>query len=97
MNPKEYADHFQHAAAAGERLVRIHFTFIPPGETPGEIDAGMLQTWNAILDAAERNGLAVLPVLGVGGFGCDGWSALFDFGRTVAPSWDGKYFRNSIW
>lgn len=65
MNPKEYADHFQHAAAAGERLVRIHFTFIPPGETPGEIDAGMLQTWNAILDAAERNGLAVLPVLGV--------------------------------
>ena len=65
MNPKEYAEHFRHAAAAGERLVRIHFTFIPPNEKPGEIDAGMLQSWDAILDAAEKHGLAVLPVLGV--------------------------------
>jgi len=65
MNPQEYEDHFRHAAAAGERLVRIHFTFIPPNEKAGEIDAGMLQSWDAILDAAERHGLAVLPVLGV--------------------------------
>ena len=65
MNPKEYEEHFRHAAAAGERFMRIHFTFIPPTEKPGEIDAGMLQSWDSILDAAERHGLAVLPVLGV--------------------------------
>ena len=65
MNPSAYAEHFRHAAAAGERFVRIHFTFIPPGEKAGEIDAGMLQAWEAILDAAEQQGLAVLPVLGV--------------------------------
>jgi len=65
MNPDAYAEHFRHAAAAGERLVRIHFTYIPPGEKAGEIDAGMLHSWDQILDAAEKQGLAVLPVLGV--------------------------------
>ena len=45
--------------------MRIHFTFIPPNEKAGEIDPGMLQSWDAILDAAEQHGLAVLPVLGV--------------------------------
>ncbi|MCC6145143.1 MAG: cellulase family glycosylhydrolase, partial [Candidatus Hydrogenedentes bacterium] len=65
MNPKEYDDHFRHAAAAGERFMRIHFTFIPPNEKAGEIDPGMLQSWDAILDAADQHGLAVLPVLGV--------------------------------
>ena len=65
MNPKVYEEHFRHAAEAGERFMRIHFTFIPPGEKAGEIDAGMLASWDAILDAAEKHGLAVLPVLGV--------------------------------
>ena len=65
MNPKAYEEHFRHAAEAGERFMRIHFTFIPPGEKAGEIDAGMLASWDAILDAAEKHGLAVLPVLGV--------------------------------
>jgi hypothetical protein len=65
MNPKAYEDNFRHAAAAGERFMRIHFTFIPPSERVGEIDAGMLQSWDAVLDAAEKNGLAMLPVLGV--------------------------------
>ena len=65
MNPKAYEEHFRHAADAGERFMRIHFTFIPPGEKAGEIDAGMLASWDAILDAAEKHGLAVLPVLGV--------------------------------
>ena len=65
MGPKAYDDHFRHAAAAGERFVRIHFTYIPPGEKPGEIDAGMLAAWDMILDFAEARGLAVLPVLGV--------------------------------
>jgi len=45
--------------------MRIHFTYFPPGEKAGEVDAGMLQAWDTILDAAERQGLAVLPVLGV--------------------------------
>jgi hypothetical protein len=65
MNPQAYEDHFRHAAAAGESFMRIHFTFIPPGEPAGEIDAGMLTSWDAVLDAAERHQLAVLPVLGV--------------------------------
>jgi hypothetical protein len=64
-NPKAYEDHFRHAAAAGERFMRIHFTYMPAGEKAGDIDAGMLQSWDAILDAAEKHGLAVLPVLGV--------------------------------
>jgi hypothetical protein len=63
--PPAYDAHFRHAAEAGERFVRIHFTFIPPGEQAGEIDAAMLKSWDAVLDAAENHGLAVLPVLGV--------------------------------
>ena len=65
MNPKAYEDHFRRAALAGESFMRIHFTYIPPGEKAGEIDDGMLKSWDAVLDAAERHGLAVLPVLGV--------------------------------
>ena len=65
MNPQGYEEHFRQAAAAGERFMRIHFTYLPPGEKAGEIDAGMLQSWDAVLDAAEKHGLAVLPVLGV--------------------------------
>lgn len=65
MNPQAYDAHFRHAAEAGERFMRIHFTYIPPNEKAGEIDAAMLNAWDAILDAAERRGLAVLPVLGV--------------------------------
>ena len=65
MNPQAYDDHFRHAAEAGERFMRIHFTYIPPGEKAGEIDAAMLKSWDAILDDAENRGLAVLPVLGV--------------------------------
>jgi hypothetical protein len=65
LNPKAYAEHFQHAAAAGEQFMRIHFTFSPPGEKAGTIDAGVLKSWDNVLDAAEKQGLAVLPVLGV--------------------------------
>ena len=64
-NPAAYDEHFRHAAENGERFMRIHFTHIPPGEMAGEVDAGMLRSWDAILDAAERRGLAVLPVLGL--------------------------------
>jgi len=65
ISPKDYDEHFRHAAKAGERFMRIHFTYIPSGEKPGEIDAGMLSAWDAILDSAEKYKLAVLPVLGV--------------------------------
>jgi hypothetical protein len=64
-SPAAYADHFRHIAAAGERFVRIHFTFSPPGEKAGTIDPGMLKSWDRVLDSAEKRGLAVLPVLGV--------------------------------
>lgn len=65
MTPKDYDEHFRHAAAAGERFVRIHFTFFHPKEKPGEIDAGMLTVWDSILDSAEKHQLGVLPVFGV--------------------------------
>jgi hypothetical protein len=65
LQSKVYDDHFRHAAAAGERFVRIHFTFSPPNEKAGKIDAGVLKSWDEVLDAAEKHGLAVLPVLGV--------------------------------
>ncbi len=82
MNPKAYEDNFRQAAAAGERLMRVHFTFIPPNERAGEIDAGMLQSWDAVLDAAEKHHLAVLPVLGV-------WSDWNDGSKNEAwHSWD---------
>jgi hypothetical protein len=64
-SPKAYADHFRHAAAAGEQFVRIQFTFSPPREKAGEIDAAVLKAFDETLDAAEKHGLAVLPVLGV--------------------------------
>lgn len=63
--PAEYDQHFQQAAAAGEGFVRLHLTHFPPHEPPGEILPDMQHTWDAILDAAERHGLAVLPVLDV--------------------------------
>jgi hypothetical protein len=64
-SPKAYAEHFRQAAAAGERFVRIHFTHSPPGEKAGEIHPGQLKSWDEVLDAAEKHGQAVLPVLGV--------------------------------
>jgi hypothetical protein len=64
-SPEAYDDHFRHAAAAGARFMRIHFTYVPPGERPGEVDAGLLRPWDAVLDSAEKHGLVVLPVLGV--------------------------------
>lgn len=35
--------------------MRIHFTFIPPNEKPGEIDVGMLLSWDAILEWCQSN------------------------------------------
>ena len=72
MNPKAYDSHFLHAAEAGERFVRIHFTYIPPGERAGEVSDAMLNSWDAILDFAEKHNLAVLPVLGIWAIWNDG-------------------------
>lgn len=85
-NPAEYDEHFQHAAAAGEQLVRLHFTYFPPKEKPGEILPGIQHAWDAILDAAERHGLAVIPVLDV-------WSNWNDGSRgEVWHVWDKNPF-----
>ena len=65
VTPGAFAKHFQNAAVAGERFVRIHFTYSPPGEKAGEVHRDMLKSWDAVLDAAETNHLAVLPVLGI--------------------------------
>jgi hypothetical protein len=65
VSPEAFAAHFQKAAAAGERFMRIHFTYSPAGEKPGEIHPDMLKSWDAVLDAAEKQRLAVLPVLGI--------------------------------
>lgn len=85
-HPKAYDDHFRHAAAAGERFMRIHFTYFPPREKAGEIDAAMLKSWDAILDSAEQHGLVVLPVLGV-------WSDWNDgSNRETWHQWDRNPF-----
>ena len=86
VSPKAYDDHFRHAAAAGERFMRIHFTFSPPGEKAGQIDAAMLNAWDEILDAAEKQDLAVLPVLGV-------WADWNDGSRS--ESWH-RWDKNSL-
>jgi hypothetical protein len=65
VNAEAFAEQFQKTAAAGERFVRIHFTYSPPGEKAGGIHPDMLEMWDAVLDAAEKNNLAVLPVLGI--------------------------------
>ena len=65
MDAAAFDNHFRNIAATGERLVRIHFNYMPPDEKPGEIDANMFYVWDQILDAAENHGLAVLPVLDV--------------------------------
>jgi Cellulase (glycosyl hydrolase family 5). len=60
-----YEEHFRNIAANGERIARIHFTYMPTDENPGEISEGMLYVWDQVLDAAEKYGVAVLPVLDV--------------------------------
>jgi hypothetical protein len=65
VSPEAFAEHFQKAAAAGERFMRIHFTYSPAGEKAGEIHPDMLKMWDAVLDTAEKHRLAVLPVLGI--------------------------------
>ncbi|MBI5830739.1 MAG: hypothetical protein HZB16_00325 [Armatimonadetes bacterium] len=60
-----FEQHFAHAEAAGERLMRIHMCYLPPDEQPGQASVGMTWYWDQVLDAAERHHLAVIPVFGV--------------------------------
>ena len=56
MSPKAYDDHFRHAAAAGEQFMRVHFTFSPPGEKAGDIDAAVLKSYRGdVLGSTRRN------------------------------------------
>lgn len=88
-NPKTFEDHFKHAAAAGEHFVRIHFTYMPQDEKPGEIAPYMLQSWDKILDSAEEHGLAVMPVLG-------GWAEWNDGSNNETwHMWDKNPFNAS--
>ena len=64
-NPEAFAEHFRNAAAADERLMRIHFTYSPAGERAGEIHPDMLKAWDAVLDGADQRRLGVLPVFGI--------------------------------
>ncbi len=72
MNPAAFAEHFKNMAAAGETFARIHFCHMPRDEKPGEISAGMLKSWDATLDAAEKYHIAVMPVFGVWSYWNDG-------------------------
>lgn len=84
--PRTFAGHFKHAAAAGEHFVRIHFNYFPPGEQPGEIAPFMLKSWDAILDSAEEQGLVVMPVLG-------GWAEWNDgSNKETWHTWDKNPF-----
>jgi len=65
VSAEAFAGHFQKVAAAGERFMRIHFTYSPAEEKAGEIHPDMLAMWDAVLDAAEKKNLAVLPVFGI--------------------------------
>ncbi|HEY3321636.1 MAG TPA: hypothetical protein VGP72_14295 [Planctomycetota bacterium] len=65
VSPAAFVEHFQNAAAAGEKFMRIHFCYMPPNEKPGELHPDILKFWDAALDAAEKNHLAVMPVCGV--------------------------------
>jgi hypothetical protein len=81
-----FDEHFRSAAAAGERFVRIHFTYSSPDERPGEIDSGLLAAWDDILVRAEKQQLGVLPVLGV-------WADWNDGSRQEAwHAWDKNPF-----
>jgi hypothetical protein len=83
---KAYDDHFRHAVAAGERFMRIHFTYSPPGEKAGQIDAAVLKGWDEVLAAAEKHGLAVMPALGV-------WADWNDGSRNeIWHAWDRNPF-----
>jgi hypothetical protein len=64
-SPAAFDDHFKNAAAAGERLMRIHLTHMPDGEKAGEIHPDTIKFLDHLFESAEKNGLAVLPVLGV--------------------------------
>jgi hypothetical protein len=54
---------FGAAAANGEKIVRLHLMHgIPPNGAPGKVDEAWATKWDGVFDAAERHGIAVIPV-----------------------------------
>ena len=54
---------FAVAAANGEKLVRLHLMHgIPPNGSAGKVDEPWAAKWDRVFDAAERHGIAVIPV-----------------------------------
>lgn len=67
-NPTErtveaFEERFREMEAAGESLARLHLMHgIPYRGGPGQIDESWAEQWERVFDAAERHGIAVLPV-----------------------------------
>ena len=54
---------FGAAAANGEKIVRLHLMHgIPPNGLAGKVDEPWAAKWDRVFDAAERHGIAVIPV-----------------------------------
>jgi hypothetical protein len=63
---EQFAEQFGWAREAGERIVRLHLGVGIASRGPaGVLDPQWIAHWESILDDAGRNGLLVLPVLGV--------------------------------
>jgi hypothetical protein len=51
------------ASANGEKIVRVHLMHgIPPNGSAGQVDEPWAAKWDRVFDAAERHGIAVIPV-----------------------------------
>lgn len=51
------------AATNGEQIVRMHLMHgIPPNGAPGKVDEPWAAKWDCVFDAAEKHGIAVIPV-----------------------------------
>ena len=51
------------ASANGEKLVRMHLMHgIPPNGSAGKVDEPWAAKWDRVFEAAERHGIAVIPV-----------------------------------
>jgi hypothetical protein len=54
---------FGTAATNGEKIVRLHLMHgIPPNGAPGQVDEPWAARWDGVLNAAEKQGIAVIPV-----------------------------------
>jgi hypothetical protein len=80
VNTQHFDELFGYAAAAGERIMRIHVIVgaRPNPTLAGDVDCNWLAFWDEVLTRADQNGLHVLPVFGIHGQwketgGVDNW------------------------